>query len=90
VQVRFAYSISNSPGPGKGVVQLHDQVQLVEVDGAPDAHGDPSHQQLAAAERKFLDWFAADKPGGYLIGYVSGPADGSKGRYSEYRAYLPA
>ena len=62
-------------------MQLHDQAQLVEVDSAPDAYGGPSHQQLAAAERKFLEWFAANKPGGYLISYVSGPADGSKGRF---------
>ena len=89
MQVRFVYSVSNS-GPGGGVMQLHDQVQLIDVDGDPNAYGDPSHQQLAVAERRFLEWFAASKPGGYLIQYVTGPADGSKGRHSEYRAYLPA
>lgn len=90
MQVRFVYSVSRSLGSGQGSMQQHDQVQPIEVDGAPDTHGGPTHRQLAAAERKFLEWFAANQSDGYLIGYVAGPADGSKGRYSEYRAYLPA
>ena len=90
MQIRFVYSISNSIGAGKSFLQMHEQVQIIAVDGVTDANGNPSYQQLVKAEITFFDWFLNNKPNGYLLGYVTGPADGSKGRYSEYNAYLPA
>ena len=84
MRIRFLYSFAQGP------VQLHDREVVIEVEEGTAADGDPSHAQLAAAERKFLAWFADNLPGSYLTTYVSGPGDGSKGRYSEYRAYLPA
>lgn len=82
--IKFVYSI------GRGAMQLHEQNEIVEVDGDPDSRGLPSHRQLAEAERKFWTWFLSSKPGCYLILYVAGPADGTKWKYSEYRAHLPA
>ena len=68
------------------VVQLHDQEAILEVEGHPDRHGMPSPNQLFKAEQEFRSRF--DRR--YLISYESGPADGSPGRFSEYRAYLTA
>jgi hypothetical protein len=82
MKIRFIYSVS------KGGVQLHDQEAILEVRGDADQDGRPSPRQLLKAEHEFRSKF--DDPGQYLISYVSGPSDGSKGRFSEYRAYLPA
>ena len=83
-RIRFLCSFA------QGFVQLHNQEKVIEVEGDIFADGTPSHRQLAEAERKFFAWFAATKPRSYLISYISGPADGSEGHYSEYRACLPA
>lgn len=69
-----------------GGVQLHDQEAILEVEGHPDRHGMPSPNQLFKAEQEFRSRF--DRR--YLISYESGPADGSPGRFSEFRAYLTA
>jgi hypothetical protein len=82
MKIRFMFSVS------KGAVQLHDQEAILEVDGGPGQHGTPTPNQLLEAERSFRSRF--EDPGQYLISYVAGPADGSKGRFSEYRAYLQA
>jgi hypothetical protein len=84
MRIHFLYSFAQGP------VQLHDREMVIEIEGDTAADGDPSHAQLAEAERKFLAWFADNLPGSYLLRYVSGPAGGSKDRYSEYQAYLPA
>lgn len=81
MKIRFVYAVL------RGGVQLHDQEAVLEVEGDPHQHGRPSSNQLRTAERAFRSRF--DDPGQYLISYVAGPADGSKGRFSEYRAYLP-
>jgi hypothetical protein len=46
----------------------------------------PSPNQLFKAEQEFRSRF--DRR--YLMLYESGPADGSPGRFSEFRAYLTA
>jgi hypothetical protein len=82
MKIRFMYSVS------RGGVQLHDREAILEVDGGSGQHGTPTPSQLLEAKRAFRSRF--DDPRQYLMSYVAGPADGSKGRFSEYRAYLPA
>jgi hypothetical protein len=81
MNIRFIYAVA------RGGVQLHDQEAILEVEGGRE-HGTPTPNQLLKAEHEFRLRF--DDPREYLISYVAGPADGSKGRFSEYRAYLPA
>jgi hypothetical protein len=80
VKIRIPYCVLS------GGVQLHDQEAILEVEGHPDRHGMPSPNQLFKAEQEFRSRF--DRR--YLISYESGPADGSPGRFSEFRAYLTA
>jgi hypothetical protein len=81
MKIRFISSVS------KGGVQLHDQETILDVDGDPGRDGAPTPNQLLRAEHAFRSRF--DDPKQYLISYVAGPGDGSKGRFSEYRAFLP-
>lgn len=87
MKIRYVYLVSDNRSGA--VVGRNNVDVLIEVSGEPDEHGRPSISQLWEAERKFFDYFEQREAGLYLISYVSGPADGSRGRYSEYRAYLP-
>ena len=87
--IRFVYSVGLPPLAG-GSLQMHGQHHDIEVVGAANAAGDPSYRQLAEAERKFLAWFLSEKPAHLLLQFETVPADGTKGRFSEYRAFLPA
>jgi hypothetical protein len=83
MKVRFTYSRSSRTGGG-AVMQHHDQTHEVELDGekiTPD--------NLREAEGAFVEWFVENFPYHYLISWTAAPAEGG-GRYSEYRAYLPA
>jgi hypothetical protein len=65
-------------------MQHHEQTQDIEL------RGDVlTYDSLREAERAFVEWFAESFPYHELISWTCGPSEG-KGRYSEYRAYLPA
>ncbi len=80
-KIRFVYSEK------VGGVQRHGQEAFVEIPGTPKEHGVPSAAQLLRAEQEFRSRFAGR--GRHLISYEAVPADGSRGRFSEYRSYLP-
>jgi len=65
-------------------MQMHDQKHVIEI---PEDTVTPDN--LREAERAFVGWFVDNFPYHYLISWTSGPEEG-RGRYSEYRAYLPA
>lgn len=89
VAIKFLYSVSRTM-PGGAIMQYHNQERIQRVSGEPDESGMPTIRQLHIAERDFLEQWQLFEPNGYLIQYVSVPAIDSRGRYSEYRAYLGA
>jgi hypothetical protein len=82
--IRFVYTVDTSTG-----AQLHEVKRDIEVPGEGGAYGNPSYKQLGQAEQLFRAWFLSEYgPRGKLVLYEAVPADGSKGRFCEYRAYL--
>ncbi len=89
VSVKFVYSVSRNVSGG-AILQHHERERIQRVSGNPDEYGMPTIRQLHIAERDFLEQWQHFEPDGYLISYQAVPADGSRGRFSEYRAYLGA
>jgi hypothetical protein len=80
--VKFVYS--RSKAQSGSVVQVHDQEHEILAAGA-----ELTYPELRKAERAFVEWFAASFPDEDLIMWEAAYADG-RGRYSTYRAHLPA
>lgn len=89
VAVKFVYSVSRTVSGG-AIMQFHEQERIQRISGEPDEYGMPTIRQLHIAERDFLEQWQHFEPNGYLIQYEAVPADGSRARFSEYRAYLGA
>jgi len=89
VAVKFVYSVSRTVSGGS-IIQFHRQERIQQISGQPDEFGWPTIRQLHIAERDFLEQWQYFEPNGYLIQYEAVPADGSRGRFSEYRANLGA
>ena len=85
MKVMFKYSIDFGDG-----VQHHEREIVVEVPGSPEGKGamEPSYQQLRKAEESFHERFKAEHPEGRLLMFVAIPADGTKARFAEYRAFM--
>ena len=91
MQLTFQYTVSKTFGAAGGNVFQQSPSVAIEISGAPKgSDGGPTVEQLAEAERTFRAWVSRQHPGEYLIKYETVPSDGSGGRFSEYRAYLPA
>lgn len=85
MNIKFKYSVDFGNG-----VQHHDREIIVKVDGEPGANGTPTYEQLWQAEDRFrAAWRNEHGPKHRLLKYEAIPADGSKARFADYRAYLP-